>query len=183
MTNYSDFIGKIDVDKTVSELQNYLEILKKLFVVKTGSYDRLDEYETPKMNFIHDKLHEYKFVNGYPEKNTIEKNPMAAFWWCVYHSISNSIYTFPFLHHHASSWERQQVDVFIINCIINELNNVHLDPIKSKDTYIVENGHRYKVKYAHDYSPIGCKNQLHIIKTATKELIYCTTSYFNEKIY
>jgi len=183
--NYSDFIGKIDVDKVILELQDYLETLKKLFVVKSGSYDRLDEYEFPKMEFIHDKLKKYKFANGKPEKNTIELNPMATFWWCMYDSMSNTIHTFPFLHHHSSSWERQQVDLFIVNCIINELKDVHLDEnlIKLKSSFVVKNGHRYKVKYVHDYSPIGCKNQLLIIKTTTKELIYCTTEYFNEKIY
>jgi hypothetical protein len=65
------------------------------------------------------------------------------------------------------------------------LKDVHLDEnlIKLKSSFVVKNGHRYKVKYVHDYSPIGCKNQLLIIKTTTKELIYCTTEYFNEKIY
>lgn len=175
---YKDFINVIDIQQTVSELQDFINVLHNSPKSKFGGYDRLGEYEDMKFTFVQGKLRRYKFVNGEPDRNTIEVNSYAAFYWCIHNSMSNTLYQYPFLHHHASAYERYKVDVFILRCIIAELTESRMIPPKiGKLKY---NSRTYNVKYFHDYSPTGCSGQLFEVITSTKKLVLSNVERIDE---
>jgi len=117
MIKYDKFKAALDTGKIVHELESFIQTITQApGITEQRFYTGLDEYVSHKMAFVHKKLKEVGFANAQPEKNTIENNPAACFWYTVYQSM-----LFSSAGHHAPTKERQKNDILTVRKIISEL--------------------------------------------------------------
>jgi hypothetical protein len=160
MHDYQEFLKFLKIEDLSILIVEYAEWIKIApGITEKRFYCGKDEYSHHVSMFAHEKLHESGFVNGEPKANTLDLNPLAAFWWNIMQTMHG--YCYPLFDHHASTQECQENDLLKLKCVLNYL--------KGKKTDLKTRG---KIKRFYDYSPSGTKNQIFCVYLATKTKIF-----------
>jgi len=121
--------------------------LSRTTASKRGFYDRLVEYNKPISDHIHGALTDAGFANGEPAKNTPEANPDAAFWWALYNTWCNIVYSPNHMsihpNHHSTAFDRNEALIAEIEYLIDSMELIGKTKKfirKMIDTDFYENG-------------------------------------------
>lgn len=120
----SNLLSEASID-AVTDLQTFVAFLEALrsTASKQTHYERLEHWNGPVFNYVHNMLKKYGFVSGDPEANS--KNPDARFWASVYNIVSNVIYS-PHLksevvYHHSSAYDRNEALILEIQDVLSSI--------------------------------------------------------------
>lgn len=117
--NYKDFNGKVDLSKTIRDIDKLIKILGDTFVTDEGKLKGLNEYNNTKYSYLHGRLKFHKYIQNQPKKNTIDINPNAALWHNIYETLGQQNSG---LSLSSTTIERQESDIKKLNEIKKELS-------------------------------------------------------------
>lgn len=153
-------------------LDELISVVEHAPVTSKTHYHELDAFTDPVYAKEHAILDAIGFKNGDPDANKIK--PLVNIWWkCIYPISTNVLYTFPFLHHHCSSEERQKVMLRSYNAIKGYINGVECNLIEGDKVRI--NGSLRTLKRIKDHSPSGTVNTVLSIEVSDNEILAVAT--------